>query len=169
MTETTASNPFRRSFMTLRNILFLLILIATYTVGWQYGVRQTTNEYKIENSKLQKESQQLTSDKSSQATQITTLQDQAKTLRARLDVVMGPLGTFDMNPNESMVIAGGRLTIGLVGSPSNDRATLNVNSKQQSMASGDVVSVHLMTTCQVELKSFEMLKAVVATTCVEVK
>jgi hypothetical protein len=82
---------------------------------------------------------------------------------------MGPVGAFDMTSNESVVIAGGHLTIGLVGSPTNDRATININRKQQAMAAGDVVNVQLSTTCQVELKSFEMLKAVVATTCTETK
>lgn len=169
MTETTTLNRFRRSYLTLRNVLYLLIAIAAYTLGWQSGVGETTNDFKAESSKLQRDNQRLTSDKSGQATQITSLQDQLKALQARLDAVMGPVGTFDMNSNKSMVIAVGRLTLGLVGSPTNDRAIINVDSKQQSMATGDVVSVQLATTCQVELKSFEMLKAVVMTTCTETK
>jgi hypothetical protein len=165
--EPTAADRFKRIFYSLRSILYLVIAIVAYTIGWQAGVRQTTNDFKMENSKLQKDNQQLTNDKSSQAVQMTNLQDQMKTMQARMDTVMGQLGTFDLNPNESVVIAGGRLTVGLVGSPANDRATINVNRKQQSMASGDVIDVQLSTTCHVGLKSFEMLKAVVTTTCAE--
>jgi cell division protein FtsB len=169
VTETTVANRFRRPFMSLRIILLLLVLIVAYTIGWQAGVRQTTNDYKTENGKLQKDNQQLASDKSSQATQITDLQDRLKNMQARLDTVMGQVGTFELSPNESVAFAGGRLTVGLVGTPANDRATINVNRKQQSMATGDMVSVQLSTTCQVGLKSFELLKAVVTMICAETK
>jgi hypothetical protein len=167
--EKPASNRYKRFFLSLRGILYLVIALVAYTIGWQAGVRETTNDFKVANSNLQKENQQLTNDKSSQATQMTGLQDQLKTMQGRMDTVMGQLGTFDLNPNESVVIAGGRLTVGLVGSPANDRATINVNRKQQSMATGDVIDVQLSTTCRVGLKSFEMLRAVVTTTCAEMK
>jgi hypothetical protein len=165
VTDTTKPNRYK----WLRIIPYLLVGIVTYTIGWQAGVRETTNDFRSENSKLQKENQQLANDKSNQAAQMTSMQDQMKSMHGRMDTVMGQLGTFDINPNESAVVAGGHLTVGLVGTPSADRAIINVNGKQKPMASGDVVAVQLSTTCQVELKSFEIRKAIVTTSCAETK
>jgi hypothetical protein len=153
----------------LRLVPYLLVAIVCYTIGWQSGVRETTNDFRMENSKLQKENLQLTNEKSNQASQMTNLQDQMKSMHGRMDTVMGQIGTFDISPNESAVVAGGHLTVGLVGAPTADRAIINVNQRQKPMATGDVVTVQLSTTCQVELKSFEIRRAVVTTTCVDTK
>ena len=63
------------------------------------------------------------------------------------------------------------MTIGLIGSPTNESITLNVNGKQQKMTAGDVIHVSLdaSTTCQVQIQSFDMFKAVLIASCAAVK
>jgi hypothetical protein len=65
-------------------------------------------------------------------------------------------------------VGGGRLTVGLIGAPTNDSVTLNVNGKRQSLGTGDVLNVVAadgQTNCQVRVQSFDMFKAVVTATC----
>ena len=67
----------------------------------------------------------------------------------------------------ALIVAGGRLTIGLVGSPTNDSVNININGKQQSVATGDVVNIALdpPTTCQVRVQSFDMFRVVLGASC----
>jgi hypothetical protein len=156
----------------LRNawvVVTIFVAVVGYTVGWQGGVRETTNQFKDENSKLQSDNQRFSKENSNQATQIANMQSQLKNTQSQLASVNGPVAVFDINPNESIVVSGSHLTIGLVGSPANDRVNINVNGKQQALAAGDVINTMVSANCRVELKSFEMFKAVVATTCADAK
>jgi hypothetical protein len=156
----------------LRNawvVVTVFVAVVAYTAGWQGGVRETTNQFKDENAKLQSDNQRLSKEASTQATQIANVQGQLKNTQSQLASVSGPVAVFEINANESMVVAGSHLTIGLVGSPTNDRVTINVNGKQQALAAGDVVNAGVSANCRVELKSFEMFKAVVTTTCADAK
>ena len=49
--------------------------------------------------------------------------------------------TYQIVPNQSLIVADGHLTVGLVGSPTNQDVNININGKQQSVASGDVIEV----------------------------
>ena len=75
--------------------------------------------------------------------------------------------TYHINPNQSLVVADGHLTIGLIGPPTNEKITLNINGKQQAMAAGDKLRItpNSSTVCQVNLNSFDMFKAVVYAAC----
>jgi len=55
----------------------------------------------------------------------------------------------------------------LVGSPTNQGITVNINGKQQMVASGDVieVAVDASTTCHVRVQAFDMFKALVTAAC----
>jgi hypothetical protein len=66
-----------------------------------------------------------------------------------------------------VIAADGRLTLGLVGPPTNDGINININGKQQLVAAGDVVRLapDSSTSCQVEVQSFDMFKAVVTASC----
>ena len=84
---------------------------------------------------------------------------------------MPSLNVYDINPNQSLIVADGRLTIGLIGSPGNDDINLNVNGKQQKVAAGDVIrlSPDASTACQVQIQSFDMFKAVFVASCAAAK
>ena len=176
MSETTASDrpdradrPRGRFLRNTWGVITLVVVIASYTLGWEGGVRETTNQFKAENSRLQADNQKLAKDNSSAAEQIAGLQTQLRNAQSQLAAVSGPTATFEIAPNASVVVAGSHLTIGLAGEPTNDKVNINVNGKQQSAAAGDVINVGLSTNCRVEVKSFEMFKAVVATTCAEAR
>jgi len=75
--------------------------------------------------------------------------------------------TYVIKPNQSLIVAGGRLTVGLVGSPSNESVNININGQRQSAASGDIINVAVEppATCQVRVQSFDMFKAVLSVMC----
>ncbi len=59
------------------------------------------------------------------------------------------------------------MTVGLMGSPTNQSVTLNVSGKQHVAVAGDVITVALeeSTTCQVTVQSFDPFKAILQATC----
>ena len=97
------------------------------------------------------------------------MQNKLSTFEAALDEIIPSKNTYNIKPNQSMIVAAGRLTIGLIGAPTNESVNINVNGKQQSVASGDVISVTLdpPTTCQVRVQSFDMFKAVLNASCTQ--
>jgi hypothetical protein len=84
-----------------------------------------------------------------------------------LDELVPSENTYNIKANQSLIVGGGRLTVGLVGAPTNDSVTLNINGKRQQLGTGDVISVAAdnQTNCQVRVQSFDMFKAVITATC----
>jgi len=99
------------------------------------------------------------------------LQDKLKLAQAALNQIMPSKDTYNITPNQSLIVADGRLTIGLIGSPTNEGVNININGKQFSAASGDVIHAALdpSTTCQVGVQSFDMFKAVLRASCAAAK
>ncbi|MFY9694733.1 MAG: hypothetical protein WBF24_08955 [Xanthobacteraceae bacterium] len=102
--------------------------------------------------------------KSAEATQLQTKLDKAQ---AALNAIMPSQNTFNIQPNQAIVVGEGHLTVGLVGSPSNESVTLNINGKEQAVAAGQIVEVapDPSTKCQVQVQSFDMFKAVLVASC----
>lgn len=149
--------------------LFLLAVLAgivCYIIGLNVGyldiagARQLIQQLRAENQKLKTEISDLN------ATQVA-LQNKLSTFESALDEIIPSKNTYNIKPNQSMIVASGRLTIGLVGAPGNDSVNINVNGKQQAAASGDVIKVTLdpSTVCQVRVQSFDMFKAVLNASC----
>jgi hypothetical protein len=160
-----------RPLKTLSALIVMLgVAIAIYTLGRQ-GNAHEIEGYKKRNLELQANNQKLHEDDAKQAAYINDLQSELKSVKGQLDAIVHPESTFEIIPNESKVVAGGNLTVGLVGSPSNDSININVNGKQQSAAAGDVIKVAIgsSTNCRVKVESFEMFRAVVTAICAEVK
>lgn len=101
---------------------------------------------------------------SAQATELKTKLDK---VQASLNAIMPSQNTFNIQPNQAIAIGNGRLTIGLVGAPSNENVTLNINGKEQPVAVGQIVEVtpDPATRCQVQVQSFDMFKAVLIASC----
>jgi hypothetical protein len=120
---------------------------------------------------LQPENQKLKRDAINQNAKFGALEVKLASVQAALDVVMPSENTYNINPNQSMTVADGRLVIGLIGSPTNESVNININGKQRSAATGDVINVALdpLTTCQVTVQSFDMFKAVVTAKCTAAK
>jgi hypothetical protein len=99
--------------------------------------------------------------------QITDLQIRLDRAQAALAAIMPTDNTYNIVPNQSLIVADGHLTVGLVGSPGNETVTLDINGKQQALAVGQVVTIapDPSTTCTVQAQSFDMFKAVLAVSC----
>ena len=117
------------------------------------------------------ESRRLKSAITDQTAQLVALQDKLTNVQAALHAIMPSENTYNISPNQSLIVAGGHLTIGLIGSPTNESIDININGKQQSAATGDVIHITLdsATTCQVGVQSFDMFKAVLTASCATVK
>ena len=97
------------------------------------------------------------------------MQNKLSTFEAALDEIIPAKNTYNVKPNQSMIVASGRLTVGLIGPPSNDSVNININGKQQTAAPGDVIKVTLdpSTVCQVRVQSFDMFRAVLNASCTQ--
>jgi hypothetical protein len=146
----------------------ILVGIGCYVIGLNIGyldiasARQAIQQLRSDNQKLKIQISDLN------ATQVA-LQNKIATFEAALDEIIPSKNTYNIKPNQSMIVASGRLTIGLIGPPTNESVIVNVNGKQQSVAAGDVISITLdpRTTCQVRVQSFDMFKAVLNASCAQ--
>ena len=114
-------------------------------------------------AETQKTKRQL-DEMSAKATQLQVKLEQAQ---ASLNAIMPAKDTYNISPNQSLIVGNGRLSVGMVGSPANEGVTLNVNGKVQTVAAGQVVDAapDASTACHVQVQSFDMFKAVLVATC----
>src|SRR5579862_8425938 len=130
-------------------VLILFIMVSGYFWGRQFNSRDI-QQRDAAILQLQSDSQRLAADIADQNATLTAVRTELSSTKATLDAIMPSLNVYDINPNQSLIVADGRLTIGLIGSPGNDVINLNVNGKQQKVAAGDVIrlSPDPSTACQ---------------------
>jgi hypothetical protein len=156
-----------------RLLLFLvavLLLVIGAVGGYIFGRQLTYNDVLAARQltdQLQSENQALNRQITSQSANLISVEAKLTKAQAELNAIMPSTDTYNVEPNQALVVGDGRLTIGLVGSPSNQGVEINVNGKQQLMAAGDIVQVTPApaTNCQVRVQSFDMFKAVVTAWC----
>jgi hypothetical protein len=159
----------RGGWLLLLLVGVLLIVIGA-AGGYIFGRQLTYNDVLAARQltdQLQSENQTLNRQITSQSANITSLETKLTTAQAELNAITPSTDTYNIEPNQALVVGDGRLTIGLVGSPSNRGVELNVNGKQQLMAAGDFVQItpEPASNCQVRVQSFDMFKAVVTAYC----
>ena len=164
-----------RLLMTGRGRFLLICILAVVVgvgvaAGYVFGVdliRRDLAATRQQLEILQPENQRLKSQIIDQNSRLVALQAKLAGVQAALDAIMPSENSYNISPNQSMIVAGGRLTIGLIGPPANDSININVNGKQQSASPGDVIKIALdpSTTCQIGVQSFDMFKAVVTASC----
>ena len=181
MTETTASDrslrtsprlssvvmtPGRIILLVACAVLILIIAIWSYTVIQSASIRDNNMV-----QQLQASNRTLAKENADQRVQLADLQAKLAKIQAALNAINPSENTYEISPNQSMIVADGRLTIGLVGAPSNDSVNLNINGRQYSAVAGDVINftLDLSTTCRVMVRSFDVSNAVVNATCTPVK
>jgi cell division protein FtsB len=156
-------------------VVVCALLILAAAIGSYFAARVASdNELKAANLRIlqvQNENQKLVADNTNQLGTIADLQIQIKNAQTKLAVILPTENTYNINPNQSLIVAGGRLTIGLIGSPTNESVNININGKPQTAAVGAVINSVLdaSTTCQVGVQSFDMFKAVLTATCASAK
>jgi hypothetical protein len=151
-------------------VLVLFIMVSGYFWGRQFNARDI-QQRDAAILQLQSDSQRLAADIADQSATLTALRAELSTTKATLGAITPSLNVYDINPNQSLIVADGRLTIGMVGSPGNEGINLNVNGKQQKVAAGDVIRVSPdpSTACQVQLQSFDMFTAKLVASCAAAK
>ena len=64
--------------------------------------------------------------------------------------------TYNIDPNHSIIVAKGYMTIGLIGPPTNEAVNININGKKYTAVAGDVLKFmpDPSTDCQLEIAVF---------------
>jgi hypothetical protein len=156
-----------------RFALFIATLVLTiggavlgYYLGHSLVTQPLLNATK-QIAQLQPENQRLKAAILEQNIKLAALQAQLTKSQTTLEAIMPSENAYKIFANQSIIVADGRLTIGLVGPPTNTGINININGKQQSAVTGDVfrVAPDGSTTCQVRVQSFDMFEAVVIAAC----
>jgi hypothetical protein len=139
-------------------------------IGYLLGLNTAYNErasIKLFLEQSRAENQKMQSAMAGENVKNAAMESSITKLKTTLEELIPSENTYNIKVNQSLIVGGGRLTVGLVGAPSNDSVTLNVNGKRQSLGSGDVLNVAADggTACRVRVQSFDMFKAVVTATC----
>jgi hypothetical protein len=151
------------------------LLIAGVGIGGHiYGrqlARGDTQERDAAIIQLRSDVQKLDAQLDDESGKLAALQIRLTSVQATLEAIMPSKNTYNMQPNQSLIVGDGHLTIGLIGPPTNDGITININGKQQSLAAGDVVRVtpDPSTDCRVQIQSFDMFKAILTASCAAAK
>lgn len=168
-----ASRMSRRNLVLLVGAGVLLLLIGI-VAGFMY--RGIVDYRDVMDStqlvvQTRSENQELMSKLVEESAKLATLQTKFKNVQAALDALVPAENTYNFSPNQSLTVADGHLTIGLVGPPSNEGINININGKQQAATAGDVIHIALdpSTTCEVGVHSFDMFKAVLTASCAAAK
>ncbi len=146
-----------------------LVLIAAFAV---YVVTRATYERQIGVytgfvTQLQNENRRLSDTNTKHEVATIDLHRQIDNLKAELQAIKPSEATYNIRPNQSVLVAAGQLAVGLIGAPTNQSVNINVNGEQRLAAAGDVImtTVSPTTTCKVAIQSFDMFKAVINATC----
>ena len=151
-------------------IIIVVVAFGSYLLGRSVG----DTALKAANRTLdfaQNEYDKLAADNNRQLATVADLRVQLTKAKAALNAIMPSENTFNIDPNESRIVADGHLTIGLVGSPTNEGVNININGKLQLAAAGDLIHVALdpSTNCQVRVQSFDMFRVVLTASCAAAK
>jgi hypothetical protein len=151
-------------------VVILVVVASVAIFGRLYGQHLAYKAMQDRDSairQLETESQQLELKRTDQDSQVTALQAQVASLQAQLNAIVPSKSMYSINPNQSLLVADGHLTIGLVGSPLNNGIYININGKQQFASVGDVIHVASdpSTACDVQIQSFDMFKAQFTASC----
>ena len=151
-------------------VLILFIMVSGYFWGRQFNARDIAQR-DAAILQLQSDGQRLAADIADQNATLTALRAELTSTKATLDAIMPSQNHYTISPNQSLIVADGRLTIGMIGSPGNEGINLNINGKQQKVAAGDVIRVSPdpSTACQVQIQSFDMFKAALVASCAPAK
>ena len=148
----------------------VVLLVLGAIAGYAFGIYSSNRA--MQSSALT--IRQLTDKVQTLERTITSMKERSATIQAEIgrlhkmhEEMMPAKDTYEIRPNHSVIVAGGHLTIGLIGSPSDKAVNININGKVQSAAAGDVVKIDPdpSTNCRVTIQSFDMFKAAVRANC----
>jgi hypothetical protein len=161
----TASGRFKLA------VLAVFIALGIAIGGHMYGRYLATSDIHDRDNtiqQLQGEIQRLEGQITETDGKLVAMQSTLTRFQEAMDALMPTQNTYTLNPDQSLIVADGHLTIGLIGLPMNGHINVNINGKQQVAAAGDVIhaAVGPGLDCQVRVQSFDMFKAVITASCV---
>jgi len=155
-------------------VALVVIVVAILIGGHLYGrylssIDLADREAQIE--QLRAESQKQKRDIDGKSQQLTLLQTKLAKTQAALDAITPSANTYNINPNQTLIVGDGHLTVGMIGPPGNDSVLLNINGKPQAVAAGQNLSVapDPATKCQISVQSFDVFRAVLIASCSSAK
>ncbi len=157
----------RRIYILLIETLLILgVALIGHITGRELARRQLAQR-DATIQQLREERQQVSAELNQRADRILTLQTRLNHVQGVLDEIVPSENIYVMRPNQSFIVAGGRVHVGLTGVPTIQGVTLNIAGKPHLLNAGDVVKVDLGDSrlCQVTVQSFDMFKVVIHATC----
>jgi hypothetical protein len=155
-------------------LVAIIIIVGIIIGGHLYGrylssIDLADREAQLE--QLRAESQKQKRDIDGKSQQLTLLQNKLNKTQAALDAIMPSANTYNIEPNQTLILGDGHLMVGLVGPPANDSVVLNINGKPQSVGAGQTLTVtpEPATKCQINVQSFDVFRATVVATCAAAK
>jgi hypothetical protein len=171
-TASAGSETTRFRFWPARGSRFytLALLIAVGGVCYVIGVYTASRDLSAARllivdlqAETQKERRQILDQNASRS----LLEGRLGKVTAELEKIRPSEDTYVFQPNQSFILADGRMTVGLVGPPSTSGIVLNINGSRREASSGDVIpiAVESNTTCRLAVQSFDMFKATITAKC----
>jgi hypothetical protein len=156
----------RAWILFIETLLILAVAVIGHLTGRELGRRNLEKREEIV-LELREELQKRGGELGRRNDQISALQVKLNAVQAALDAIVPSENTFNIIPNQALLVGGGRVTVGLVGQPGNQTVILNINGKERPAAAGDVIVVPLddKSTCHIAIQSFDMFKATFNATC----
>jgi hypothetical protein len=160
----------RGEYAVVTLIASIVIILGSLIGGHLYGRFLAARDLGGRESAIEQmraESQKQKRDIDEKSAQLTELQRKVMDAQAALEAILPQKDTYNIVPNQTLIVGDGHLTLGLIGSPANEGVLLNLNGKQQMVPAGQVITVapDATTNCQVSVQSFDMFKALVHATC----
>jgi hypothetical protein len=164
------SRPFRPDNRLVVAVAFVFMCLGILIGGHLYGrylgsfvspgLDNTIAELRIQTQREKRKSDSLSAE-------LTAMGDKLKGAQIALDSIMPSPNTYTIYPNQTLIVGDGHLPVGMVGPPGNDAILLNINGKQQPLASGQTINVAAdpATQCQLSAQSFDVFKATLVAAC----
>jgi hypothetical protein len=177
VTDRTRSGPvssrphlLRGEYAAVTLIACIVVILCILIGGHLYGRFLAARDLGGRDSAIEQmraESQKQKRDIDEKSAQISELERKVTDAQTALEAVLPQKDTYNIVPNQTLLVGNGHLMLGLIGSPANEGVLLNLNGKQQMVPAGQVITVapDPSTNCQVSVQSFDMFKALIHATC----
>lgn len=154
-----------------RQVIVVVIFLACGAIaGYFYALQSIKGSIQARDDnilRLTRSAQQLELKLTQQDQIIAKKDEELKHAQAKMAAMVPAKNTYNLQPNQSIIVADGHLTIGLIGAPTNSSVNININGKNLTAAAGDVMKIapDPSTACQIRVESFDMFEAVVNAIC----
>lgn len=145
----------------------VIILAIVAICAFSAGVASRTpviNDRQQQISQLQKDNQNLRDVTQSEKDKTKALAEKLAVTDTQLKDAFNAYRTIVLNGNDMASVSTGNFTVGLVGPPTNEKVSINVNGTQHTVAAGDTIDVGV-SNCRVEVKKFDMFQVTLLTSC----